>query len=152
MSPYVLPKWFPKKTTFSFYWPTFLQDSMNSSMVTTPSLFRSIFWEKNTAARDLLTEKLFYGGEFHTLYSFIEQYIYLSVFLLVEEIWRTVEINLEEAFYMFSRGIVLHSGVCILPHHVIDGFHDVQHLLQRKGQSEKIVLRMEKFSNYIKII
>lgn len=27
---------------------TFLHDSMNSSMVTTPSLFRSIFWNENT--------------------------------------------------------------------------------------------------------
>lgn len=46
--------------------------------------------------------------------------------------------DLEEALHMFSGGIVLHSGVCVLPHHVIDGRHDVQHLLQsevEKGEN-----------------
>lgn len=37
--------------------------------------------------------------------------------------------DLEEALHMFSWGIVLHGGVCVFPHHVIDGLHDVQHLL-----------------------
>lgn len=37
--------------------------------------------------------------------------------------------DLEEALHMFSWGIVLHGGVRVFPHHVIDGLHDVQHLL-----------------------
>ncbi len=52
---------------------------------------------------------------------------------------RTVEFDLEEALHVFSWSIVLHSGVCVLPHHVIDRPHDVQHLLQREGQQGKNV-------------
>ena len=45
-----------------------------------------------------------------------------------------MDFDLEEALHMISWGIILHSGVCVLPHHVIDGRHDVQHLLQSEGQ------------------
>lgn len=38
---------------------------------------------------------------------------------------------------MFSWNIVLHGGVCVLPHHVIDGPHDVQHLLDRTRTGQK---------------
>lgn len=33
--------------------------------------------------------------------------------------------DLEEALHMFPRSVVLHRGVRVLPHHVVDGFHDV---------------------------
>lgn len=52
VSPCVLTKWLHWKSALSFYWLTFLQDSMNSSMVTTPSLFRSIFCSKNTTTEN----------------------------------------------------------------------------------------------------
>ncbi len=41
---------------------------------------------------------------------------------------------------MFSWSIILHSGVCILPHHVIDGLHDVQHLLESEGQKGENII------------
>ena len=55
-----------------------------------------------------------------------------------------MDLNLEEAFHMVSGGIVLHSGVCVLPHHVIDGRHDVQHLLQSEGQKGENIAQKEK--------
>lgn len=39
--------------------------------------------------------------------------------------------DLEKALHVFSRGVILHRRICVLPHHVIDGLHDVQHLLKR---------------------
>lgn len=43
-----------------------------------------------------------------------------------------VELNLEEALHMFSWCVVLHCRICVFPHHVIDGLHDVQHFLKFK--------------------
>lgn len=44
---------------------------------------------------------------------------------------------LEEAVNMLPGSTILHIGVGVLPHHVIDGVHDVSHLLDRpKGGKE----------------
>lgn len=55
-------------------WSTFLQDSMNSSMVTTPSLFRSIFWNENTTTF-WLTASLFSQKQYwcHQYFSAFKQ-------------------------------------------------------------------------------
>lgn len=55
-----------------------------------------------------------------------------------------VDFDLEEALYMFSWRFVLHCRICVLPHHVIDGSHDVKHLLQSEGQKTKKLLTMKK--------
>lgn len=39
---------------------------------------------------------------------------------------------LEKVVNMLPRGVVLYAGVRTLPHHVIDGAHDVCHLLEGK--------------------
>lgn len=49
---------------------------------------------------------------------------------------------------MVSWSIVLHCGIRVLPHHVIDGLHDVQHLLE-EDEWRKISLRMQKLSDSI---
>ena len=70
---------------------------------------------------------------------------------------RSVECDLEKALHMFSWSIVLHSGVRVLPHHVIDGLHDVQHLLKSEEQQGKniedaeIVDRHYKKKNHVKV-
>lgn len=56
------------------------------------------------------------------------------------DIRTTAEFDLEEALNVFSWSIVLHSGVCVLPHHVIDGPHDVHHLLECDGQNGENVI------------
>lgn len=44
---------------------------------------------------------------------------------------------LEEAVNMLPGSIILHVGVGVFPHHVIDGVHDIRHLLDRqKGGKE----------------
>lgn len=53
---------------------------------------------------------------------------------------KSEDLDLKEAFHMFSGGIILHSGVCVLPHHVIDGCHNVQHLLQSGGRKEVLLV------------
>lgn len=41
--------------------------------------------------------------------------------------------HLEKAVDMFLWGAVPHVGVGVLAHHVIDGAHDVRHLLEQEG-------------------
>lgn len=41
---------------------------------------------------------------------------------------------LEEAVDVLPGRAVLHAGVGVLPHHVIDGVHDVHHLLGRERE------------------
>lgn len=48
-------------------------------------------------------------------------------------------LNLEEALHVFPRSVVLHCGIRVLPHHVIDGCHDVQHLLKSQGEKTQTV-------------
>lgn len=44
---------------------------------------------------------------------------------------------LEEIVNMLVGSIIPHAGVGVLPHHVIDGVHDVCHLLDReRGRQE----------------
>lgn len=50
-------------------------------------------------------------------------------------------VDLKEALHVFSRNVVLHRGVCVLPHHVIDGLHDVKHLLEREGQKRDNIIK-----------
>lgn len=42
---------------------------------------------------------------------------------------------LEELVNMLLGSIIVHAGVGILPHHVIDGVHDICHFLD--GQKER---------------
>lgn len=56
------------------------------------------------------------------------------------DIRTTAEFDLEEALNVFSWSIILHSGVCVLPHHVIDGPHDVHHLLECDGRNGENVI------------
>ena len=43
-----------------------------------------------------------------------------------------VSAHLEEGVYVLLRDVPLQGGVSVLPHHVVDGLHDVQHLLQKE--------------------
>ena len=47
------------------------------------------------------------------------------------------ELYLEETVNMILGSTVLHAGVGILPHHVIDRVHDVCHLLDKKQGGNK---------------
>lgn len=88
---------------------TFWQQSMNSSMVTTPSLFLSIFcWreEKIMMKRGFLKP------------------------LCCDWQWQSGErcqrhTCLKEDFYMLTRRLLFEDGVCAFSHHVVDGLHDV---------------------------
>lgn len=88
---------------------TFWQQSMNSSMVTTPSLFLSIFcWreEKIMMKRGFLKP------------------------LCCDWQWQSGErcqqhTCLKEYFYMLTRRLLFEDGVCAFSHHVVDGLHDV---------------------------
>lgn len=44
---------------------------------------------------------------------------------------------LEEAVDVLPGRAVLHAGVGVLPHHVVDGVHDVRHLLGRPKREKK---------------
>lgn len=48
-----------------------------------------------------------------------------------------VSVDLEEALHMFSGRFVLHTGICVLPHHIIDRLHYIHHLLQREGEGKR---------------
>lgn len=48
------------------------------------------------------------------------------------------EFYLKEAVNMLFRGTIFHVGVCILPHHVIDGVHYFCHLLEEQTEGKKI--------------
>lgn len=60
--------------------------------------------------------------------------LYISVTKTIQcvKVKTAVFFNLEEGFHMISGGIILHRGVSVLPHHVVDRLHDVQHLLQKQ--------------------
>lgn len=88
---------------------TFWQQSMNSSMVTTPSLFLSIFCRRENGR----LKRRFKG-------SFCR--------------WNCRPLTcLEEHFYVLTGCLLFEDGVRAFPHHVVDGLHDVQHFLQEKG-------------------
>lgn len=44
--------------------------------------------------------------------------------------------DLEKALHVFSWGVVLHRRIRVLPHHVIDGPHDIQHLLKCESMKD----------------
>lgn len=99
-------------------------------MVTTPSLFLSIFWNKK-GSRLFIDDTT--AAHLRTLYiTRTLSVIFLQFGAIIKQ-----RLDLEEALHVFSRSVVLHCGICVLPHHVIDGFHDVQHLLESEGQLEK---------------
>lgn len=45
------------------------------------------------------------------------------------------EVHLEEAVNMILGSAVLHAGVGVFAHHVVDGVHNVCHLLQQDRKS-----------------
>ncbi len=109
---------------------TFWQQSMNSSMVTTPSLFLSIFcWE---------TERGKDGKQMRRRYS--------EASLPWTDIYRTVNACLKEYFYMLTRRLLFEDRVSAFPHHVVDGLHDVEHFLWRaeKGVSSPKLQQQKK--------
>lgn len=76
---------------------------MNSSIVTTPSRFRSIFWET-------------------TMFSeFQKQPRFLT--------WSWTNWYLEEILHVFKCSIFFHRRISVTAHHIIDGPHDRQHFL-----------------------
>lgn len=48
----------------------------------------------------------------------------------------TFMLYLEEAVYMLLGSTVLHVGAGVLPHHVIDGVHDIRHFLERQRKEK----------------
>lgn len=52
--------------------------------------------------------------------------------------------NLEEAFHVVLGSAVPHAGVRILAHHVINGMHDVCHLLTKTSHHHKLLVKHEK--------
>lgn len=95
---------------------TFWQQSINSSMVTTPSLFLSIFCWRRGEGHD---EKQCHG--------------YCDLHLRRRRVT-----CLKEHLYMLTWRVFFEDWVRAFSHHVVDGLHDVQHLLQctgKRGQS-----------------
>lgn len=88
--------------------PTFWHVSMNSSMVTTPSLFRSIFWNKGVY-RD-------------QRWSWLADIISTGLLKVC---------YLEEFLHVFKRCIVFYTRKGTTAHHVIYGLHDSQHFLKK---------------------
>ena len=76
---------------------------------------------------------------------YFDLYFDLPQYCCHNEIRTAVAFDLEEALNVFSWSIVLHSGVCVLPHHVIDGPHDVHHLLECDGQNGGNVIENVRF-------
>lgn len=119
---------------------TFWQQSMNSSMVTTPSLFLSIFcWTQKE------------GNMKNKWRSYAKASL---LWLTRAELWTNQQHTcLEENFYVLTRRLLFEDGVCAFSHHVIDGLHDVKHFLWHEEKDQFIppihrFLRMLRFGDF----
>lgn len=104
---------------------------MNSSMVTTPSLFLSIFCKK-VVERENSRDGRRQAGRTQVS-SLLGPH--LLPFTPGPSSLPSPK-HLEEALHMFPWGLLPECRICILAHHVIDGLHDIKHFLlsqERRG-------------------
>ena len=63
---------------------------------------------------------------------------YETVLVSIESIGLMICVfYLEEVVNVLIGSVIPHAGVGVLPHHVIDGVHDVCHLLDRERRREE---------------